>query len=92
MNETSSYSPGSEPNYAAVIDNDVSRCHLLNVSKLSLPSDIKCPQSERGSYVVLQKGAMPGDLHSRPLDFLLTKEGRWLPMFPFVHSAGAGTI
>ena len=31
------------------------------------------------------KGAMPGNLYSRPLDFLLTKEGRWLPMFAFVY-------
>ena len=85
MNKTTSNSPASEPNYAAVIDNDVSRCQLLDVSKLPLPPDIRCPQSERGPYVVLQKGAMPGDLYSRPLDFLLTKEGRWLPMFAFVH-------
>jgi hypothetical protein len=86
MNTPSSNSPGSsEPNYAAVIDNDVSRCQLLDVSKLPLPPDIKCLQCERGPYVVLQKGAMPGDLYSRPLDFLLTKEGRWLPMFAFVY-------
>ena len=68
MNKTSSNSPSSEPNYAAVIDNDVSRCQLLDVSKLPLPPDIKCPQSEHGPYVVLQKGAMPGDLYSKPLD------------------------
>jgi hypothetical protein len=85
MNKPSSNSPGGEPKYAAVIDNDVSRCQLLDISKLPLPPDIKCPQSERGPYVVLQKGAMPEDLYSRPLDFLLTKEGRWLPMFAFVQ-------
>jgi hypothetical protein len=85
MNETSAHSSGSEPTCAAVIDNEVSRCHLIDVSKLPLPPDIKYPQSERGPYVVLQKGAMPGDLYSRPLDFLLTKEGRWLPMFAFVQ-------
>ena len=83
MNETSSHSPGSEPN-AAVIDNDVLRCQLLDVSKLPLPPDIKCPQSEHGPYVVLQKGAMPGDLYSKPLDFLLTKEDAWLPIFAFL--------
>ena len=75
----------SKPNYAAVIDNDISRCQLLDVSKLPLPPDIKCRQSERGPYVVLQKGAMSEDLYSRSLDFLLTKEGRWLPMSAFVH-------
>jgi hypothetical protein len=84
MNKTSPHSPGSEPNYAAVIDNERSRYHLLELSKLPLPPDIKCPQSEHGPYVVLQKGAMPGDLYSKPLDFLLTKEGAWLPMFAFV--------
>jgi hypothetical protein len=85
MNNSSSHLPASERNFAAVIDNEVSRCQLLDVSKLPLPPNIKCAQSERGPYVVLQKGAMPGDLYSRPLDFLLTKEGRWLPMFAFVE-------
>lgn len=84
MNETSSNSPASEPKFAAVIENNVSRCHLLDVSKLPLPPDIKFPQSEHGPYVVLQKGAMPGDLYSKPIDFLLTKEGAWLPIFAFL--------
>jgi hypothetical protein len=84
MNKTSSHSSGSEPNHTAVIDNDVSRCQLLDVSKLPMPPDIKCPQSEHGPYVVLQKGAMPGNLYSKSLDFLLTKEGAWLPIFAFL--------
>jgi hypothetical protein len=84
MNKDSSHSGASESNYAVVIDNDVSRCQLLDISKLPLPPDIKYPQYEHGPYVVLQKGALPGDLSSRPLDFLLTREGRWLPMFAFL--------
>jgi hypothetical protein len=84
MNKTSSHSPASEPNYAAVIDNERSRYHLLEPSKLPLPPDIKCPQSEHGPYVVLQKGAMPEDLYSKPLDFLLAKESAWLPIFAFL--------
>ena len=84
MNTSDSNSGGSERNIAAVIQNDSSRCQFLDISKLPVPSDIKFPQSYRGPYVVLQKGAMPGDMYSKPLDFLLTKEGRWLPMFAFV--------
>jgi hypothetical protein len=84
MNETSSNSPSSESDYAAVINNERSRYHLLELSSLPLPADIKCPQSEHGPYVVLQKGTMPGDLYSKPLDFLLTKEGAWLPIFAFL--------
>jgi hypothetical protein len=59
---------------------------LLDLSKLRLPVAIQCPQSEHGPYVVLQRGAMPGELYSKPLDFLLTKQGVWLPMFAFVLS------
>jgi hypothetical protein len=33
---------------------------------------------------VQQQGSMPGDPHSRPHDFLLTKEGLWLPLFAFI--------
>jgi hypothetical protein len=84
MNTSNSNSAASEPSIAAVIENNVSRCHFLDVSKLPLPSDIKFPESNRGPYVVLQKGAIPGDTYSKPLDFLLTREGRWLPMFAFV--------
>ena len=60
MNETSSNSPSSEPDYAAVINNERSRYHLLELSSLPLPADIKCPQSEHGPYVVLQKGSDAG--------------------------------
>jgi hypothetical protein len=84
MNTSDSNSGGGERNIAAVIQNDPSRCQFLDISKLPVPSDIKFPQSYRGPYVVLQKGAMPGDMYSKPLDFLLTREGRWLPMFAFV--------
>ena len=87
MNKSSSNSSGREPNIAAVIDNNVSRCHLLDVSKVPLPADIKSRQYEHGPYVVLQKGAMPGDLYSKPFDFLLTREGRWLGMFAFLKLA-----
>jgi hypothetical protein len=62
-----------------------SRYHLLELSRLPLPPDIKCSQSEHGPYVVLQSGAMPGDPYSNSLDFLLTKEGTWLPMFAFLQ-------
>ena len=69
---------------ARVIDNESSRYRLLDLSKLRLPVAIQCPQYDHGPYVVLQRGAMPGEPYSKPLDFLLTKEGFWLPMFTFV--------
>jgi hypothetical protein len=84
MKRDSSDSGASEPKYAVVIENEVSRCQLLDISKLPLPPDIKFRRYEPGRYVVLQKGAMPGDLSGRPLDFLLTKQRRWLPMFAFL--------
>jgi hypothetical protein len=70
-----------EPRHAPVIDNERPRYHLLDLSKLSLPSGIQRPHSGKGPFVVLQQGAMPGDPRSKPFDFLLTKEGFWLPVF-----------
>jgi hypothetical protein len=84
MKKDSSYSGASEPNYAVVIENDLSRCQLLDISKIPLPPNIKFRRYEPGRYIVLQKGVMPGDLSGRSLDFLLTKQRRWLPMFAFL--------
>lgn len=80
MNE----SDETEPKYAPAIDNDSARCQMLSLSKLRLPPEIQRPQSEHGPFVVLQQGSMPGDPHSKPHDFLLTKEGLWLPLFAFI--------
>jgi hypothetical protein len=74
----------TEPKYAPAIDNDSSRYQVLSLSKLRLPPEIKRPQSEHGPFVVQQQGSMPGDPHSKPHDFLLTKEGLWLPLFAFI--------
>ena len=84
MNTSDSNSGGSERNIAAVIQNDPSRCQFLDISKLPVPLDIIFPQSYRGPYVVLQKGAMPGGYVQQTARLLLTREGRWLPMFAFV--------
>ena len=81
MNE----SDETEPKYAPAIDNDSSRYQVLSLSKLRLPPEIQRPQSEHGPFVVLQQGSMPGDPHSKPHDFLLTKEGLWLPLFAFIR-------
>lgn len=84
MEKPDSNSPQTQLNDAAVIDNESSRYRLLDLSKLRLPIAIQGPQSGHGPYVVVQRGAMPGDPYSKPLDFLLTKEGVWLPMFAFL--------
>jgi hypothetical protein len=80
MNKSSSHSPASKLNFAGVIDNDVSRCQLLDVSKLPLPPDIKCPQSQRGPYVVLQKARCRGTFTANRSNFCSQKK----PLFAFL--------
>lgn len=74
-----------EPKYAPVIDNERSRYHLLDLSKLTLPPGIQQPHSGKGPFIILQEGAMPGDPHSKPFDFLLTKQGFWLPLLAILR-------
>lgn len=76
-----------EPKYASVIDNERSRYHLLDLSRLSLPTGFQRPHSGKGPFVVLQQGAMPGDPRNKPFDFLFTNEGLWLPVFAALRLA-----
>lgn len=85
MTNVRSNSNNGEPKYAPVIDNERSRYHLLELSKLPLPPGIQRPHSGKGPFVVMQQGAMAGDPHSKPFDFLLTKQGLWLPLFAFLR-------
>jgi hypothetical protein len=73
----------SPDKYASVIANDISRFRLVELSKVPVPAGIKRAQSDHGPFVVLQQGSMPGDLHGKALDFLLTKQRAWLPLFAF---------
>lgn len=74
---------GPESKYAPVIINEIQRYRLLNLSKVPPPAGLPPPRSKRGPFVVLQRGAMPGDMKCKPLDFILTREELWLPLFAF---------
>lgn len=70
---------------SSTLKNDASCVEVYNLSLLKAKyPDFPMPAGERGPFAIWQEGTAPGDTTFTAAEFLLTREGKWLPLYAFI--------
>ena len=73
------------PGTSSTIKNHPERVEVYNLAKLAQKHpDFPLPAGGRGPFAIWQEGTAPGDSSLKILEFFLTKEGKWLPLYAFL--------